>query len=51
MVHYLLSLGGHHVQLVHLWFQGLILDPKVLICSCISHFHKIFLHLSQEGKS
>lgn len=45
--YYLLSLGSHYVQLVYLWFQGLILDPKVLLCSCITHFHQIVLHLSQ----
>lgn len=50
-VHYLLSLGSHDVQLVHLWFQGLILDPQVLLCSCITHFHQIVLNLSQvDGK-
>lgn len=37
-VQYLLSLGSHDVQLVHFWLQGFILDPKVLLCSCISHF-------------
>lgn len=42
---YLLSLGSHDVQLVHFWLQGFILDPKVLLRSCISHFDKIIFHL------
>ena len=45
--YYLLSLGSHDVELIHLWFQGLILDPQILFSTRIAHFDQAVLHLSK----
>lgn len=42
---YLLPLGCHQIEFVHLWLQGLVLDAQILLSYSITHFRQILLHL------
>ncbi len=42
---YLLSLGRHNIQFVHLRFQSFVLDTQILFSARVSHLHQALLNL------